>query len=88
MDRTTGIVPGQVVKSKAGRDKDRFFIVLEVNDESYLSLVDGDLRKLSKPKRKKVKHIMVTKTVIPIDKSSIHWNDSYIRKHLEPFKEK
>ena len=85
MDKTTGIIPGQIVKSKAGRDKDRFFVVLEINDESYLTLVDGDLRKLSKPKRKKVKHIMVTNTVIPIDPSSIHWNDSYIRKHLEPF---
>ncbi|MDO5714046.1 MAG: KOW domain-containing RNA-binding protein [Tissierellia bacterium] len=88
MDRTTGIVPGQVVKSKAGRDKDRFFMVLEIKDESYLTLVDGDLRKLSKPKLKKIKHIMVTNTVIPIDTTSIHWNDSYIRKHLEPFREK
>ncbi len=50
---------GQIVKSKSGRDKDRLFVVIEMIDEQYVSIVDGDLRKLEKPKRKKVKHLKV-----------------------------
>jgi ribosomal protein L14E/L6E/L27E len=48
---------GQFVKSKAGRDKDKIFIVIDKVDENYLLLVDGDLRKAEKPKKKKIKHI-------------------------------
>jgi ribosomal protein L14E/L6E/L27E len=48
---------GQFVKSKAGRDKDKIFIVIDKVDENYLLLVDGDLRKAEKPKMKKIKHV-------------------------------
>jgi len=48
---------GQFIRSKAGRDKDRIFIIIDKIDENYLLLVDGDLRKVESPKRKKIKHI-------------------------------
>ena len=48
---------GQFVKSKAGRDKDRVFIVIEIVDEQFVKVADGDIRKLEKPKLKKVKHL-------------------------------
>lgn len=48
---------GQFVKSRAGRDKDKVFIVLSIIDEQYVYLVDGDLRKLENPKKKKIKHL-------------------------------
>lgn len=48
---------GQVVQSRAGRDKDRFFIVIDLIDESYALVVDGGLRKINRPKRKKLKHL-------------------------------
>lgn len=48
---------GQFVKSKAGRDKDRIFIVIGIVDEQFVQIADGDLRKLEKPKIKKVKHL-------------------------------
>lgn len=57
MDTKKEIVIGQLVKSKAGRDKDRKFLVLDIVDENFVLLVDGDLRKISSPKSKKVKHI-------------------------------
>ncbi|SHJ95953.1 hypothetical protein SAMN02745975_03315 [Geosporobacter subterraneus DSM 17957] len=57
MDTTLGIVVGQVVKSKAGRDKDRNFIVIDVVDEQYVLVADGDLRKLDHPKKKKIRHL-------------------------------
>lgn len=47
---------GQVVQSKAGRDKGRFFVVIGLAEESYVLLADGDLRKITRPKRKKIKH--------------------------------
>lgn len=48
---------GQFIRSKAGRDKDRIFIIIDKIDENYLLLVDGDLRKVESPKKKKIKHI-------------------------------
>lgn len=54
---------GQIVFSKAGRDKKKAFIVVSVEDD-YLYLCDGDLRLLSKPKKKKIMHVQKTNTVI------------------------
>ena len=56
------IVEGSVVCSKAGRDKGRFFAVLSLEDQ-FVYLADGDLRKITKPKRKKLMHVSPTKTV-------------------------
>ncbi len=53
---------GQVVFSKSGRDKGLPFIIKD-EDENYVYLVDGDLRKLEKPKKKKKIHIQITKYV-------------------------
>lgn len=41
----------------AGRDKDRYFIVLAVEDEQYVAISDGKMRKTDHPKRKKKKHL-------------------------------
>lgn len=63
METTENLVVGQYVKSKAGRDKDRIFIILAIIDENYLQVADGDLRKADKPKRKKIKHLAVMHVV-------------------------
>ncbi len=47
---------GQIVRSKAGRDNGKAFIVVGVED-NYVYLADGRTRKLESPKRKKLKHI-------------------------------
>jgi len=49
---------GQIVKSKAGRDKDRIFLVIAHVDHQYVLVADGDLRKVEAPKRKKIKHLV------------------------------
>ncbi len=54
---TREVTIGQYVKSKSGRDKDRVFIIIDIIDELYILVADGDLRKLEKPKRKKIKHL-------------------------------
>ena len=53
---------GQVVISKAGRDKGYVFIVIDVRGE-YLQLVDGKGRPYANPKLKKIKHVQPTKTI-------------------------
>jgi len=51
------IYPARLVLSKAGRDKNKYFSVLEVSDETYVLLCDGKARRLESPKKKKIKHI-------------------------------
>ncbi|TFZ41838.1 hypothetical protein E4100_01510 [Soehngenia longivitae] len=89
MDSTDDLSIGQVVKSRAGRDKGRIFVVLDIIDKEYVYVVDGDLRKLDNPKKKKVKHLVVYNTVLQEFKNkidnNIRINNSYVRKILEPF---
>ena len=53
------IKPGQLVCSKSGRDKDRCYLVLEVIDQYFVRLIDGDVRRIDRPKRKNIKHLQV-----------------------------
>lgn len=53
------LYPGMIVYSVAGRDKGKYFIVISVI-ENYVEIVDGKIRRLEKPKRKKMKHIKST----------------------------
>ncbi len=89
MDTTTDLKIGQVVKSKAGRDKSRVFVIVEIIDDSFVLVADGDLRKLSSPKKKKVKHLVIYNTVLEefanMLKSNEKINDATVRKLLEPF---
>lgn len=91
MDSTRDITVGQVVKSRAGRDAGNMFIVFKIVDDKYVLIVDGDTRPLEKPKKKKVKHLIVHNTVLPEFKEKIDGkveiNNAYVRKLLEPFKE-
>lgn len=54
---------GRLCYSKAGRDQGRYFIVKEVIDESYVYIVDGMMRKLAAPKKKKRKHLAMKPVV-------------------------
>ena len=55
---------GEIVRSKAGRDEGRYFFVRSIIDDNYVLIVDGDLRKLENPKKKKIKHLEATGQVI------------------------
>ncbi len=47
---------GEIVQSLAGRDKGKFFSVIKIDGE-YVYIADGRTRKVSTPKRKKIKHL-------------------------------
>ena len=51
------IAKSNIVRSNAGRDKGKLFVVLAVEGE-YLLLADGKSRKVESPKRKKRRHVL------------------------------
>ena len=53
---------GQIVYSKAGRDHGTAFVVV-ATDGDYAYIVDGESRVLTRPKKKKSKHIQPTNYV-------------------------
>jgi len=79
------IKTGQVVISRSGRDKGKFFVVINVQGE-YLYLVDGKLRTLDNPKKKKVKHIQPTNHICDLQTHGRALQDADIRKHLLLFR--
>jgi len=58
------VVLGQVVYSKAGRDEGKIFVITGLIDASYAYISDGDLRRVENPKKKKIKHLIITKDII------------------------
>ena len=69
---------GMLVKSKAGHDTGRLYVIIGTEGE-YLFLADGHFRPLSKPKRKNQKHIQVINKIY--DMQNI--NDADIKKLLK-----
>ena len=51
------IAKSSIVRSDAGRDRGKLFVVLAVEGE-YLLLADGKSRKVESPKRKKRRHVL------------------------------
>ena len=49
---------GMLAKSKAGHDKGQLYVIYDV-DETYVYLVDGKIRTIEKPKKKKQKHVQI-----------------------------
>ncbi len=54
---------GKIVCSKAGRDKGYFMVVVNVKD-GFVFVCDGKERPLNRPKRKNIKHLQFTNTVL------------------------
>jgi ribosomal protein L14E/L6E/L27E len=49
---------GMLAKSKAGHDKGHVYVIFDV-DDAYVYLVDGVIRTIEKPKKKKKKHVQL-----------------------------
>ena len=73
---------GTVVKAKAGRDKEGFFVVVKSEDK-WVFIADGKRRKVESPKKKNPLHLTVTNTVLS---HSMDTNRN-IRKALKDFRE-
>lgn len=76
------ICKGSLVYSRAGRDKGGLFLVLSA-EENHAYIADGNTRKISAPKRKNVRHLNKTNTVLDMDFENL--SDSQLRKALEKY---
>ena len=54
------IEKGSVVIAKAGRDKGKAFVVLEVQNARFALIADGKRRPIERPKRKNLLHLQAT----------------------------
>lgn len=57
---------GSVVKAVAGRDSGRLFVVTDIQGR-YCFIADGKTRKLSSHKKKNIKHVCPTDSMIDIN---------------------
>ena len=48
---------GRLVRSRAGRDAGRYFVITGFPEENYADISDGAVRKLNAPIEKKRKHL-------------------------------
>ncbi len=55
---------GQLVKSLAGRDKGKHYLVTGF-DGNFVLLSDGQVRLVTRPKRKNTKHLQPYRCVVP-----------------------
>lgn len=73
---------GMIVRSAAGHDKGNFLVITAVEGD-FAFIADGKERKLQKPKKKRLKHLKLTNTVIDTD----NLTDKGLRKIISSFPE-
>ena len=76
------LLKGSVVRAEAGRDGGGYFAVTDF-DEKYCFIADGKSRKLASPKRKNIKHIRTTNSMIDVNDIT----DKKLRNMLKQFSE-
>jgi hypothetical protein len=80
---------GNLVRSKAGHDKDELFFVLDIVGE-YIYLVDGKTRSVSHPKKKKLKHVQCfnyqDENLVQIYEQGISLKDEDIRYAMKKYR--
>ena len=82
------MIVGSVVRSIAGRDKKRLFMIVGVCEDGSdrVMLSDGHLRKISSPKKKSLRHLAVL-AIAGEDETSIPDEDEKLREYLRVFEE-
>lgn len=80
---------GDIVISTCGHDMGEWYIVKEIN-EQFVYLIDGKLKTIESPKKKKIKHVIKTnQTAIEIAQKIIakqYLQNAEVRKTLKFFK--
>ncbi len=57
MNEPNPLKPGDIVRSRRGKDEGQLLAVLSIVDERYALVADGDKRRFDRPKRKNVLHL-------------------------------
>lgn len=61
MEKTVQL--GQLVSSKAGRDKGKYYLAVQIGSPEIILVADGAGRKMQAPKPKNIKHLVVHKRI-------------------------
>lgn len=69
---------GMLARSLAGHDKDKIYVITGM-EGAYIYLVDGRLRPVGKPKKKKCRHVQIIKKEYDIREA----DDAEIRRILK-----
>ena len=64
MKREWKVETGRIVRSKAGRDEGRYFVVIALDGDEFAYVANGEKRTVEEPKRKRGKHLFVTEETI------------------------
>jgi len=79
------IEAGMFAVSKAGHDKNELYIIMKAEGE-YVYLIDGRLRTLAKPKKKKCKHIQIIRR-IPESWNPRQLSDAEVRRFIRQYRQ-
>ncbi|MBQ6614506.1 MAG: KOW domain-containing RNA-binding protein [Clostridia bacterium] len=77
----TDICVGMLAYSKCGRDRKRLFCVVGTLEDEFVLIADGNLRRLDKPKIKRLKHL----SFIPDVKIELPSSDKELFKLINEF---
>jgi len=69
-DRQTPLL-GRLAQVNKGREQGNLAIIIEVIDDRYVMLADGDKRKYDRPKKKNINHISLTSFISDEVRSSL-----------------
>ncbi len=82
---------GDIVTSRSGRDKNRYYVVMYA-ENGFVGICDGDLHKTDKIKRKNQKHIKSTGSFCEYVRGKLENGDkvtnSELRRSIGEFEEK
>ncbi|NMA00334.1 MAG: hypothetical protein GX924_04800 [Clostridiaceae bacterium] len=96
LDDRGRLLPGTVVRSRAGRDRGHIYIVIEDDGVERVIIADGATRGLMNTKKKNRKHLRVIGCALPAsafddvmrDTPCVRERDTMIRKLLNPFQKR
>jgi len=60
MTDCSNLKPGDIVRSRRGKDEGQLYVVLVLEGERFALVADGDKRRFDRPKRKNVLHLQST----------------------------
>ncbi len=86
METTMEWKKGMLAISKAGHDKDTWYVVYNI-EGNHVFLVDGKIRKIDRPKKKKMMHLQPVDRIPKLLEEKLQtgqiWTDEEIKRALK-----
>lgn len=81
------VLIGRIAQSVSGRDKGTVYVITGQPDSVFVLVCDGKKRTVSQPKRKNIRHLLISDEKIPDEyisaKGQIKADDSQIAAYIE-----